>query len=160
MRWHALPFPDDFAVLSEIDCVTLYPSLLQVLDIVQQSLNRQIFSLAIPTIVGFLGIILFEAIDIFWIGKLGPNAVAAVGGASFLLWTLYALMNLTNTGTATLIAQFWGAGDREARHQVAREAFCYVQLFSLITIWPLPSRRRRGTRRTSPSGRAPAPWSA
>lgn len=100
----------------------------------KQSLNRQIFSLAIPTIVGFLGIILFEAIDIFWIGKLGPNAVAAVGGASFMLWTLYALMNLTNTGTATLIAQFWGAGDRDARHQVAREAFWYVLLFSLLTI--------------------------
>lgn len=100
----------------------------------EKSLNKQIFSLAIPTIVGFLGIILFEAIDIFWIGKLGANAVAAVGGASFLLWTLFALMNLTNTGTATLIAQFWGAGDREARHQVAREAFWYVLLFSLITI--------------------------
>ena len=35
----------------------------------ETSLNRQIFHLAIPTIVGFLGIILFEAIDIFWIGK-------------------------------------------------------------------------------------------
>lgn len=100
----------------------------------QKSLNRQILSLAIPTIVGFLGIILFEAIDIFWIGKLGANSVAAVGGASFLLWTLYALMNLTNTGTATLIAQFFGAGDREARQEVAREAFWYVLLFSLITI--------------------------
>ena len=100
----------------------------------QPSLNRQIFSLAIPTIVGFLGIILFEAIDIFWIGKLGPNAVAAVGGASFLLWTLFALMNLTNTGTATMIAQFWGSGNRQARHEVAREAFWYVLFFSLLAI--------------------------
>jgi putative MATE family efflux protein len=101
---------------------------------VRNSLNRQIFSLAIPTIVGFMGIILFEAIDIFWIGKLGAKAVAGVGGASFLLWTLYALMNLTNTGTATLIAQFWGAGDRDARHQVAREASWFILLFSLVII--------------------------
>jgi len=100
----------------------------------KQSLNRQILSLAIPTIIGFLGIILFEAIDIFWIGKLGPNSVAAVGGASFILWSLYSLMNLTNTGTATLIAQFGGAGDRDAQHQVSREAFWYVLIFSLITI--------------------------
>jgi len=102
--------------------------------VTKQSLNRQIFNLAIPTIIGFLGIILFETIDIFWIGKLGPNAVAAVGGSSFILWTLYSLMNLTNTGTATLIAQFCGAGDRDARHQVSREAFWYVLLFSFITI--------------------------
>jgi len=100
----------------------------------EKSLNRQILSLAIPTIIGFLGIILFEAIDIFWIGRLGPNAVAAVGSASFILWTLYALMNLTNTGTATLIAQFWGSGDREAQHRVVREAFWYIQIFSLIAI--------------------------
>jgi putative MATE family efflux protein len=102
--------------------------------VIEKSLNRQILTLAIPTIIGFLGIILFEAIDIFWIGKLGPNAVAAVGGASFILWTLFALMNLTNTGTATLIAQFWGSDDREARHQVAREAFWLVLLFSAIAI--------------------------
>ncbi len=96
------------------------------------SLNRRILTIAIPAVVGFLGTILFEVVDIFWIGRLGPNAVAAVGGASFLLWTFYALMGLTNTGTATLIAQFLGADNREGRHQVAREAFWAVSAISLL----------------------------
>ncbi len=58
-------------------------------------LNRQIFNIAIPSIIGFLGLILFESADVYWIGKLGSKHVAAMGAAFFLEWLLYALMNLS-----------------------------------------------------------------
>ncbi|MBL6990485.1 MAG: hypothetical protein ISR65_11935 [Bacteriovoracaceae bacterium] len=45
---------------------------------------KEILSIATPAIFGFLGLILFEFIDIFWIGKISSKAVAAAGAVAFL----------------------------------------------------------------------------
>jgi putative MATE family efflux protein len=95
------------------------------------SLNRQIFNIAIPSIVGFLGLILFESADVYWVGKLGSKAVAAMGAAFFLEWLLYALMNLSITGCGTLVAQFIGAKSEERFH-VIRESFWLSLIISGI----------------------------
>ena len=91
------------------------------------SLNKRIFRVAIPSIVGFLGLILFETADIYWVGKLGTRAVAAVGAAAFLEWLVYDLMTVTCTGCSTLVSQFYGAGSDD-RFDVVRESF-WLSLF-------------------------------
>jgi len=93
------------------------------------SLNRQIFNIAIPSIMGFLGLILFQSADVYWVGKISSKAVAAMGAAFFLEWFLYALMNLSITGCGTLVAQFIGANSNE-RYQVIRESFWLSLLIS------------------------------
>ena len=93
------------------------------------SLNRRILGVAIPSIVGFLGLILFETADIYWIGKLSSEAVAAVGAAAFLEWLVYDLMTVTSTGCGTLVSQFYGAGNDE-RFDVVRESFWLSLLIS------------------------------
>jgi Na+-driven multidrug efflux pump len=60
----------------------------------------------------FLGLILFDIIDIYWIEKLGTKAVAGVASAGFIIWTLYAFMQITGFGCAALVSQFDGAGKR------------------------------------------------
>ena len=97
----------------------------------QFSLNRRIFQVAVPSIVGFLGLILFETADIYWVGRLGSNAVAAVGAAAFLEWLVYDLMTITSTGCATLVAQFHGAGSDEGL-DVVRESFWLSLLVSCL----------------------------
>jgi len=95
------------------------------------SLNRQIFNIAIPSIIGFLGLILFESADVYWVGKLGSKAVAAMGAAFFLEWLLYALMNLSTTGCGALVAQFIGAKSEERFH-VIRESFWLSLILAVI----------------------------
>lgn len=71
---------------------------------------------------GFLGLILFDIVDIYWIEKLGTNAVAGVASAGFIVWALYSLMQITGSGCAALVAQFDGAGKRRYAWQAVTQA--------------------------------------
>ena len=58
----------------------------------------EIFHIAFPAIGGFLGLILFDFIDIYWIEKLGSIAVAAVASAGFILGAVYSLIMIPTSG--------------------------------------------------------------
>ena len=70
---------------------------------------NKIFKIALPSVFGFLGLIFFDIVDIYWIEKLGKRAVAGVASAGFIVWTLYALVNVSCAGCASLVARFYGA---------------------------------------------------
>jgi putative MATE family efflux protein len=85
-------------------------------------LDREIYRIAVPAFLGFLAFILFDAVNIFWIGKLGTSAIAGVASAAFLTWAVYAAMNATNAGANSLIAQAFGAGRLDEARGIAVEA--------------------------------------
>ncbi len=95
-------------------------------------INKKIGSIALPSFLGFLGIILFETTDIFWIGKLSGKSVAAVGAASFIHWGIFSLMNLTCTGCSTMVSQYIGAKRLKLKDQVVVESFWLSLGLSLI----------------------------
>ena len=100
-------------------------------------ITKKIYRIALPSIIGFLGLILFESIDIYWIGHINSSAVAAVGAASFLNWLFYSLMNLSTTGCATLVAQYIGAKRITDKYQVIREAFWLSMIICLVIMFLL-----------------------
>lgn len=79
----------------------------------------EIFRIAFPAIGGFLGLVLYDFIDIFWLGKLGTTAVASVASAGFLIGSIYSVMHIPNVGCTALVAQFYGAGMRKNAWEVA-----------------------------------------
>lgn len=85
-------------------------------------LDKEIFRIALPAFLGFLAFILFDAVNIFWVGRLGTQAVAGVASAAFLTWAVYSAMNATTVGAGTLVAQFFGAGKKEEALRAAVEA--------------------------------------
>ena len=85
-------------------------------------LDREISRIAVPAFLGFLGFVLFDAINIFWVGKLGTSAIAGVASAAFLTWAVIAAMNATAAGANSLIAQLFGAGKTEEARRTAVEA--------------------------------------
>ena len=98
------------------------------------SLHRCIVYLALPAMASYMMRTLYQLIDAYWIGKLGPEALAALSGASFIIWALYSLINLGTTGTITFVAQATGAGkSHEARFSAAHGFFiisCRVKRMS------------------------------
>ncbi len=105
-------------------------------------LDKAIFRIAIPAFLGFLGFILFDAVNIFWVGKMGTPVVAGVASAAFLTWAVYAAMNATTVGANTLVAQFFGAGKKEEALRAAVEAaWLSVGASLLIMAAVLPSIR-------------------
>ncbi len=72
----------------------------------------EIFHIALPAIGGFIGLILFDFIDISWIEKLGATAVASVASAGFILGAIYSIIMIPTSGCSALVSQFYGAGMR------------------------------------------------
>lgn len=107
---------------------------------VHNPLDREIFRIAVPAFLGFLGFILFDAINIFWVGKLGTSAIAGVASAAFLTWAVMAAMNTTAAGANSLIAQLFGAGrSEEARQTAVEAAWLSVGVCVLLMALLLPS---------------------
>lgn len=105
--------------------------------ILSGSINRGIFKLAIPAMISVLSIMLFEFIDLFWIGRLGAKAVAALGAASFVIWTVKALANCVSAGINALIARVAGLRDAQAAQLWASQGLLLTALFSLIMMIPV-----------------------
>lgn len=82
--------------------------------------------------IGFLSILLFDLADIYWIAKLGTDAVAGVAASGFLEFAVYSLMGFTSVGCSALIAQARGEKNQPKAYQVAREAIHLTLLFSVI----------------------------
>ncbi|MGB9205335.1 MAG: MATE family efflux transporter, partial [Terriglobales bacterium] len=76
--------------------VSLWPSVREALkgshqDFTTGSLNRSILLLAIPMVLEMVLESLFAVVDVFWVGRLGANAVATVGLTESLLALVFAI---------------------------------------------------------------------
>lgn len=82
-------------------------------DLTKGNIIRGLFGLAMPIIATNFIQIAYSMIDMIWVGKLGSNAVAAVGTASFFINLALALFALVVTGSGINIAQSMGAKKEE-----------------------------------------------
>ncbi|OGR01376.1 MAG: hypothetical protein A2284_13860 [Deltaproteobacteria bacterium RIFOXYA12_FULL_61_11] len=96
--------------------------------------DRELHRIAVPAMLGYLGLIAYQVVDVFWIGRLGAEAVAGVGAVAFLQWVVFGLMHLSGTGCATLVAQAVGARDRRLAHRVAAQATVLSIGLSLLLV--------------------------
>jgi Na+-driven multidrug efflux pump len=66
--------------------------------LLDKEIFKKVFSISLPAMAGFVGLILFDIVDIYWIEKLGTKAVAGVASAGFIVWALYSFMQVTGSG--------------------------------------------------------------
>ena len=69
------------------------------------SMNRAILRISLPTMAGWYLQIAFNIVDAFWVGKLGPSALAAVGASNFALWSIYTLADIFSVGSAAIVSR-------------------------------------------------------
>ena len=82
-------------------------------DFTTGSLNRAILLLAIPMVLEMVLESLFAVVDVFWVGRLGANAVATVGLTESLLSLIFAIgLGLSLSSTA-MVARRIGEKDPE-----------------------------------------------
>lgn len=82
-------------------------------DITESSIPRTVIILGIPIFVQYLVRVLQGAVDLFWLGRLGANAVAAVGLVAPLMGFLVAAVTyIPYSGTQIIVAQRVGSDDR------------------------------------------------
>ncbi|NUO75788.1 MAG: MATE family efflux transporter [Lysobacter sp.] len=101
-------------------------------DYTKIPLRRAVFLLAVPMVLELVLESTFAVVDIFFVAKLGPSAVATVGLTESYLFLLYAMaMGLAMAVTA-VIARRIGEGRREEAAVSAAQAIFIALLVSVL----------------------------
>jgi putative MATE family efflux protein len=87
-------------------------------DLTTGSLARGIWKIALPTMVTSALFDLFNLVDMIFVGRLGPSAIAAVSMSGVLMGIIRMIAMGISTGTMALVSRFVGAGDSASAEKV------------------------------------------
>lgn len=87
-------------------------------DLTEGGLVRNIWHLALPLMVTSALQDLFNIVDMIFVGRLGPAAIAAVSVSGILMGVVRMLAIGISTGTVALVSRFVGRKDPQAAHSV------------------------------------------
>jgi putative MATE family efflux protein len=110
-------------------------------DYTEGPLGRAVFLLAIPMVLEMAMESLFGILDVFWVGRLGPGAVATVGVTEALLTLIFAAALGLSLSTTATVARRIGEKDPEAAAVTAVQAIVLGVLVAVPTglvglLWP------------------------
>src|SRR5271170_3735303 len=100
-------------------------------DFTQGSLNRAILLLAIPMVLEMVLESLFAVVDVFWVGRVGSNAVATVGLTESLMLLIFAIGMGLSLSTTAMVARRIGEKDPEDAAISAVQAIALGLIISL-----------------------------
>jgi putative MATE family efflux protein len=101
-------------------------------DYTAGSLNRSILLLAVPMVLEMVLESLFGVVDVFWVGRLGANAVATVGLTESMLSLVFAVGMGLSLSTTAMVARRIGEKDPAGAAVAAVQAIALGVIVSLI----------------------------
>src|SRR5215470_10406887 len=101
-------------------------------DYTAGNLNRAIILLAIPMVLEMVLESLFAVVDVFWVGRLGPDAVATVGITESLLSIVFAVGLGLSLSTTAMVARRIGEKDPKAAAVAGVQAIILGLTVSLL----------------------------
>lgn len=100
-------------------------------DYTKIPMRRAVLLLAVPMVLELVLESTFAVVDIWFVAKLGPSAVATVGLTETFLFLLYAICIGLAMAVTAIVARRVGEGDREAAAVSAAQAIWIAVLASL-----------------------------
>src|SRR4030081_4019294 len=101
-------------------------------DYTTGSLNRAILLLAVPMVLEMVLESLFAVVDVFWVGRLGADAVATVGLTESMLTLVFAVAMGLSMSTTAMVARRIGERDPAGAAVAAVQAIALGVIVSLI----------------------------
>jgi putative MATE family efflux protein len=103
------------------------------MDFTEGSLSRAVLLLSVPMVLEMAMESVFGVLDAWWVGRLGPDAVAAVGVTESLLTVVFAVAIGLSMSATALVARRIGEKDPEAAAVTAVQAIALGVLAALPT---------------------------
>lgn len=98
----------------------------------KSNIRAQVLELAGPALVETIFATLIGMIDMMMVGRLGPEAITAVGLTNHPLLFALALFMALNVGTTAIVAREIGAGNRKVAEHAARQSMVITSILGLI----------------------------
>lgn len=100
-------------------------------NLTQGPILKQLFTLAIPIMATSFIQMAYSLTDMAWVGRLGSEAIAAVGSVGILTWMSASISLLNKVGSEVSVGQAIGAGDEPAARAFASHNLTLSLLISL-----------------------------
>ncbi|MFN2564051.1 MAG: MATE family efflux transporter [Gemmatimonadaceae bacterium] len=101
-------------------------------DYTEGPIGRGIFALAVPMVLEMVMESIFVVCDVFFVSKLGPDAVATVGLTESMLAIVYTLAIGLSIGATAMVARRIGEHDREGAARTAVQVIALGILLSAV----------------------------
>src|ERR1043165_8234913 len=101
-------------------------------DYTQGSIPRAVFLLAIPMILELSLESVFALVDMFFVGKLGENAIATVGLTESVITIVYSLAIGLSVGATAVVARRIGEKNPEAAAHAGAQSLIIAGILTVI----------------------------
>jgi len=102
------------------------------MDLTTGSIPRLIWHLAIPSVFSLLGITINNFIDGVWVGKLGPEALAAIAPSAFVIWLIFSLMDIVPVGLVAVISRYYGEKSLDKSAETSKKMLQFTAIASIV----------------------------
>lgn len=102
-------------------------------DYTQGSIRKAVFLLAIPMILELSLESVFAVVDMFFVSKLGPNAIATVGLTESVITIIYSLAIGLSTAATAIVARRIGEKNPEGGAHAGAQAIVVALVFTVIS---------------------------
>lgn len=103
-------------------------------DLTQGSIVRQIVGMAGPITFGMVFQTLYYLVDLYFVARLGDNAIAGVSAAGNAVFIVFGLTQVLGVGAVALISQAVGRKDQPEANLIFNQSLLLAALLGLITL--------------------------
>ena len=101
-------------------------------DLLRDSISKLLPRLAAPSVIGITAIIMFQVVDIYFVGLIGTEALAAISYTFPVTFFLLNILMGISVGAAQVIGRLAGEGQRDILMQRATDAVLFGIAFTLV----------------------------
>lgn len=99
-----------------------------------QSIGKALLTLAVPAVMSTFFTVIFEIIDMFWVGHLGSDSIAAISTSSYFIWMLRGLAMAVATGSLALVSRRTGEKNEAGLLTALTHGLASTFVFSVLII--------------------------
>jgi len=104
---------------------------------IKRAMMKNVLSMGLPSMTGFLVMTLYEIVDMFWLARIGPEPVAAVTLCTTFVWMLAFSNMIIGPGSLAVISRRFGEGDLPRTELSIKNTFVLKFLFGLLFGLPM-----------------------
>ncbi len=103
-------------------------------DLTQGPIGRHVVEMSIPIAIGMLLQTLYLLIDLYFVSRLGPAAIAGVSSAGTVMFIVMALTQMLGVGTVSLMSHAVGRKNREEANHIFNQSVVLALACAAVTL--------------------------